>query len=139
VRHWAAPSCPLVLYLPLFNFFVLPFIHHSSIFASVAATRPPAAEDAAAGTAGVVAIPAAGTVDDEALISAVVRSTLWLMAADRKVTALKALQGRVWETGFASGALRGEFYGDVQPCLESWHRRGYKVRTRRMSERDEGV
>jgi methionine salvage enolase-phosphatase E1 len=78
----------------------------------------------------VVAIPAAGTVDDEALISAVVRSTLWLMAADRKVTALKALQGRVWETGFASGALRGEFYGDVQPCLESWHRRGYKVRTR---------
>ncbi len=89
---------------------------------------PRTAADAAAGTAGVVAIPAAGSVDDETLIAAVVRSTLWLMSADRKVTALKALQGRVWEAGFESGALRGEFYGDVQPCLESWHRRGYKVR-----------
>ena len=27
----------------------------------------------------------------------------WLMDEDRKLTALKALQGRIWEGGFASG------------------------------------
>jgi enolase-phosphatase E1 len=47
-----------------------------------------------------------------------------LMDQDRKSTALKALQGRIWEEGFRSGALRGEVYPDVPPALERWRRQG---------------
>lgn len=40
----------------------------------------------------MVSIPAAGAASDEETLQAVVRSTLWLMSSDRKVTALKQLQ-----------------------------------------------
>ena len=50
-----------------------------------------------------------------------------LMARDSKATALKTLQGHIWKAGFESGALKGEFYPDVIPCLESWTRRQYRV------------
>ncbi|HSD27555.1 MAG TPA: acireductone synthase, partial [Vicinamibacteria bacterium] len=36
----------------------------------------------------------------------------WLMDQDRKATALKSLQGRIWEEGFRTGALVGEVYDD---------------------------
>ncbi|HEV7807528.1 MAG TPA: acireductone synthase [Solirubrobacteraceae bacterium] len=49
------------------------------------------------------------------------RYCLWLIAADRKVPALKALQGRVWEVGYLSGQLRGEVYPDVAGALARWH------------------
>ena len=46
----------------------------------------------------------------------------WLMDRDRKSTALKALQGRIWEAGYRSGALKGkgEVYSDVRPALARW-------------------
>ena len=47
-----------------------------------------------------------------------------LMDQDRKSTALKALQGRIWEEGFRSGALHGDVYPDVLPALDRWRRRG---------------
>ena len=48
----------------------------------------------------------------------------WLIDQDRKATPLKSLQGRIWEEGYASGALRGQVYPDVPPAFESWHRAG---------------
>ena len=42
---------------------------------------------------------------------------LWLMDRDRKSTALKALQGRIWRDGYESGALVSEVYPDVVPAL----------------------
>jgi enolase-phosphatase E1 len=48
----------------------------------------------------------------------------WLMAQDRKATPLKALQGRIWQEGYASGALLGQVYPDVPPALERWQRAG---------------
>jgi enolase-phosphatase E1 len=48
----------------------------------------------------------------------------FLMDQDRKSTPLKALQGRIWEGGYRSGALRGEVYADVPPALERWRRQG---------------
>jgi enolase-phosphatase E1 len=48
----------------------------------------------------------------------------WLMDRDRKSTALKALQGRVWEVGFRSGTLHGELYADVAPALVRWREQG---------------
>jgi len=52
---------------------------------------------------------------------------LWLMDRDRKSTALKSLQGRIWERGYETGALRGHVYPDVRPALERWRRQGRTV------------
>lgn len=46
------------------------------------------------------------------------------MAADAKVTPLKALQGLIWRQGYADGALRGHLWPDVAPALRAWHARG---------------
>lgn len=51
----------------------------------------------------------------------------WLMDRDSKATALKALQGRLWAHGYASGALRGEVYPDVPAALERWTRLGLGI------------
>jgi enolase-phosphatase E1 len=53
----------------------------------------------------------------------------WLMDRDRKSTALKALQGRIWEEGYRAGELRGkgEVYPDVRPALERWHAAGKTI------------
>jgi len=43
---------------------------------------------------------------------------------DRKATALKALQGLIWEDGYRSGEYRAHVYADVAPTLREWKRRG---------------
>ena len=52
----------------------------------------------------------------------------WLMDQDRKSTALKNIQGKIWLEGYRSGELRGEVFPDVPPALERWH--GDKVDVR---------
>jgi len=42
----------------------------------------------------------------------------WLMGRDRKSTALKSVQGRIWKGGYESGALESHVYPDVKPALE---------------------
>ena len=37
----------------------------------------------------------------------------WLMDRDRKSTALKSLQGKIWKAGFESGELKGTAFDDV--------------------------
>jgi enolase-phosphatase E1 len=44
----------------------------------------------------------------------------WLMDQDRKSTALKSLQGKIWAEGYAEGRLRGQVYDDVPPALARW-------------------
>jgi enolase-phosphatase E1 len=51
----------------------------------------------------------------------------WLMDQDRKSTALKALQGRIWQEGYRSGELRGEVFPDVPVALERWFRAGIDI------------
>ena len=51
----------------------------------------------------------------------------WLMARDSKCTPLKALQGRIWQAGYANGELRGEVYPDVPRALERWRRQARKI------------
>jgi enolase-phosphatase E1 len=63
----------------------------------------------------------AGSVEE---IDAYVR---WLMDRDRKSTALKALQGRIWEVGYESGDLRGEVYDDVPGGFRRWRESGRRV------------
>jgi enolase-phosphatase E1 len=70
---------------------------------------------------GAAPPPWAGTTE------AVVGYLHFLMDRDRKSTPLKALQGRVWESGYRSGALRGEVYADVPRALERWRSQGRQV------------
>jgi enolase-phosphatase E1 len=51
----------------------------------------------------------------------------WLMDADRKATALKSLQGRVWEEGFRAGQLAGVVYEDVPRAFARWQRAGRAI------------
>jgi enolase-phosphatase E1 len=44
----------------------------------------------------------------------------WLMDRDRKSTALKSLQGRIWKGGFERGELEGTLFEDVPAALERW-------------------
>jgi enolase-phosphatase E1 len=48
----------------------------------------------------------------------------WLMDRDRKATALKSLQGRIWADGYRVGELRGQVYADVPRALERWRKQG---------------
>jgi enolase-phosphatase E1 len=48
----------------------------------------------------------------------------WLTDRDRKSTALKALQGKIWAAGYRSGDLRSVIYPDVAPALARWHGEG---------------
>jgi enolase-phosphatase E1 len=52
----------------------------------------------------------------------------WLMARDRKSTGLKALQGLIWEEGYAGGELRGHVFADVPPALAAWRAAGVRLR-----------
>jgi enolase-phosphatase E1 len=93
--------------------------------ASEAAVR----EDLAALFRERLAEPAGGEAppswaDTDEPIAAATRYVQWLMDRDRKSTALKSLQGRVWEEGFRSGELRSTVYEDVPPAFHRWHDRG---------------
>ncbi|UYB50588.1 acireductone synthase [Xanthomonas sp. AM6] len=43
---------------------------------------------------------------------------------DRKHTALKALQGMIWEAGYRDGDYRAHFYPDAAQALQGWHAAG---------------
>ena len=49
---------------------------------------------------------------------------LWLMDEDRKSTALKSLQGKIWKAGFESGELQGTLFPDVPEAFARWAREG---------------
>ena len=51
----------------------------------------------------------------------------WLMDQDRKATALKSLQGKIWAEGYHAGRLRGQVYDDVPPALSRWTAAGRRV------------
>jgi enolase-phosphatase E1 len=62
-----------------------------------------------------------------ARLSAVVAYVEWLMDRDRKSTALKELQGRIWEEGYRRGELAGDVFPDVRPALERWYEEAVPV------------
>lgn len=51
----------------------------------------------------------------------------WLIDHDRKLTALKSLQGRIWADGYAAGRLRAPVYDDVPRALARWTAAGRRV------------
>ncbi len=49
---------------------------------------------------------------------------MWLMDRDRKSTALKSLQGKIWKAGFESGELKGTLFDDVPKAFARWSAEG---------------
>jgi enolase-phosphatase E1 len=62
-----------------------------------------------------------GTADE---LAAYVR---WLMDQDRKTTALKSLQGKIWEAGYRAGELHSQVFGDVPPAFKRWREQGKDI------------
>ncbi|HEX4949947.1 MAG TPA: acireductone synthase [Blastocatellia bacterium] len=64
---------------------------------------------------------------DTAQLTAVVAYLHWLMDRDRKATPLKSLQGKVWEEGYKSGALKSQLFADVPRAFENWQQQGKRI------------
>ena len=62
-----------------------------------------------------------GTVDQ---LAAYVR---WLMDQDRKTTALKSLQGKIWEAGYRAGELHSQVFEDVPRAFKLWQKQGKDI------------
>jgi len=65
--------------------------------------------------------------NDANIIDSALEYLLWLMDRDRKSTALKSLQGRIWEQGYRSGELTSVIYPDVKPAMEDCKRLGLRI------------
>lgn len=61
--------------------------------------------------------------DSELLIAALYR----FMDEDRKSTALKALQGIIWRSGYHDGDFRGHLYPEIAAQLAAWQQRGIRL------------
>ena len=65
--------------------------------------------------------------DSDAPAGDIVSFVHFLIDNDRKLGPLKALQGRIWEQGYAISELEGEVYADVLPAFERWTRADIRV------------
>ena len=52
---------------------------------------------------------------------------VWLMNEDRKSPALKSIQGKIWERGYASGQLTSTVFADVPVAFERWRSEGRRI------------
>eukprot|EP01063_Lacrimia_lanifica_P033257 TRINITY_DN5862_c0_g1_i4.p1 TRINITY_DN5862_c0_g1~~TRINITY_DN5862_c0_g1_i4.p1 ORF type:complete len:340 (+),score=137.61 TRINITY_DN5862_c0_g1_i4:103-1122(+) len=69
----------------------------------------------------------AGRAAGAAKVAADVAANLiWNSQKNRKVTAMKELQGRIWREGYASGDLKGYVYPDVPAAFKRWTGQGVK-------------
>ena len=80
--------------------------------------------------AAAVAATAGGAVDLDAADgpTRAALAAIDLMNRDVKDTALKALQGMIWRSGFESGDIVAHVYDDVPPALAQWADSGLDVR-----------
>ncbi|XP_050943885.1 probable bifunctional methylthioribulose-1-phosphate dehydratase/enolase-phosphatase E1 isoform X2 [Cucumis melo] len=83
-------------------------------------------DDLEKGVVGAVPIPLDDSAKEE-VIAAIVANVEAMIKADRKIPALKQLQGHIWLTGFENNELKGEVFEDVPRALERWHALGTKV------------
>jgi enolase-phosphatase E1 len=65
--------------------------------------------------------------ETEADLIRVIEILLQWIAEDRKATPLKALQGMIWQQGYAAGQLKGHVYPDAVEALKRWHEEGYAL------------
>lgn len=51
----------------------------------------------------------------------------WLIRKDRKLTAWKDLQGRIWHEGYKRGELKATLFPEVAVTLQRWKRLGFDL------------
>lgn len=83
-------------------------------------------DDLQQGVTGAVPIPP-NEAGKEEVIASLVANVGAMIKADRKITALKQLQGHIWRTGYQNNELEGVVFEDVPEALEQWHASGIKV------------
>eukprot|EP00591_Stephanopyxis_turris_P003726 CAMPEP_0195524644 /NCGR_PEP_ID=MMETSP0794_2-20130614/24565_1 /TAXON_ID=515487 /ORGANISM="Stephanopyxis turris, Strain CCMP 815" /LENGTH=205 /DNA_ID=CAMNT_0040654899 /DNA_START=74 /DNA_END=687 /DNA_ORIENTATION=+ len=72
-------------------------------------------------------IESAGDASDEDIKKKICAHVNALMNNDVKATGLKALQGKIWKAGYASGELKGHIYDDFKPMLDWCKSHGVSV------------
>lgn len=92
----------------------------------IALLRKQAEQDVKDGVTGAQLIPSNDGCKED-IIAAVEANVISMIKADRKVTALKELQGHIWRSGYAKGELQGQVFEDVPKALSQWHSAGSKV------------
>lgn len=65
--------------------------------------------------------------EPDADLERVIAILLDWIAADRKATPLKALQGMIWQQGYQSGQIKGHVYPDAVEALQRWKAEGYAL------------
>lgn len=71
--------------------------------------------------------PQLNTSAEQVSIDAVDAYVRWLMDQDRKTTALKSLQGKIWEEGYRKGELRSQVFEDVPRAFKRWREGGQTI------------
>ena len=74
-----------------------------------------------------LALVAEETKTDPEDTEALIETLQGWIREDRKATALKALQGLIWEQGYQQGELKGHIYQDAATYLQNWHARGLRL------------
>ena len=64
---------------------------------------------------------------DENSAESVTNYLKFLIDVDRKSTPLKTIQGKIWQEGYESGALRSEMFADVPRAFESWESENKRI------------
>lgn len=67
------------------------------------------------------------SASESARLDAAYEYLIWLMDQDRKSPALKSIQGKIWEQGYASGELKSRLFPDVARALKRWHEAGSRI------------
>jgi len=65
--------------------------------------------------------------EPDASIDRLIETLRTWIAEDRKVTALKALQGHIWRHGYENGDFTGHVYEDAVVQLRRWHADGVSI------------
>jgi enolase-phosphatase E1 len=71
--------------------------------------------------------PALGYDSPPSQLESTVAYIEWLMARDRKSTALKSLQGKIWEEGYQSSTLLAPVFDDVPCAFDRWSRQNRTI------------
>lgn len=72
-------------------------------------------------------LPAISSECSEEAVAALDEFIKWNVAADRKVGALKQLQGHMWNQGYESGELKAQVYQDVPVFFQRMREQGVRV------------
>ena len=91
-------------------------LHHNDLLDDISALKAEQRIDSETGANP----PAWRESSPDSLVESIAGYVDWLMDLDRKSTALKSLQGKIWEAGYLNGRLHSEVYPDVPPAFARW-------------------